>query len=474
MNLYEQFLKQANEKAAAAKTLLEGENPDMEQIKALQAEALAFQEKAQAAKAIGNIADETGKALDAHGKAKAEPPTNGGLVVTKDETDKKLEAGPPYKSLGDFLIDVWRFQDNLGAPEAQMLRAISSADGINVGKAIGYGKVGSLHHAKAAHVSRQVASKAISGLSELVPADGGLLVGTDRNMNIISRMYGTGQLLQMINIIPISSTSNSLRLFGEEETSRADGSRRGGIQAHWEVEGGLKSGSKPKFRDINLMLHKIIGLVYATDEVLADAPALEGWIMQHLPEELRFKAEDGIVRGTGVGMPQGLISAPGRVTVGAEVGQAADTVVSENIINMWARRWVRANDYVWLVNQDVTPQLHQMNLPVGTGGALVYMPPGGLSQSPYGTLYSRPVMEVEYCSTVGTEGDIILFSPSQYQGADKGGIQSAVSMHVRFIYDEQVFRFVYRFDAQPLFGSELTPYQGNNTVSGYVTLADRD
>ena len=130
-------------------------------------------------------------------------------------------------------------------------------------------------------------------------------------------------------------------------------------------------------------------------------------------------------------------------------------------------------DYVWLVNQDVTPQLHQLNLPVGTGGALVYMPPGGLSQSPYGTLYGRPVLESEYCSTLGTVGDIILFSPSQYQMIDKGGVQSAMSIHVRFIYDEQVFRFVYRIDGKPLWHQPLTPYQGTNTQSPFVTLATR-
>jgi HK97 family phage major capsid protein len=217
----------------------------------------------------------------------------------------------------------------------------------------------------------------------------------------------------------------------------------------------------------------LIGLVYATDELLADAAALQAYVMQILPEELRFLAENSIINGTGAGQPLGILNAGCLVSVAKETGQAATTLEAENVINMYARRWVGVNDYIWLINQDVEPQLHQMNLPVGTGGALVYMPPGGLSQSAYGTLYGKEVIPVEYCPTLGTVGDIILVSPSQYQMVEKGGIQSAMSIHVRFIFDEQTFRFVMRLDGQPLWHNALTPFQGTNTVSPFVALATR-
>ena len=62
---------------------------------------------------------------------------------------------------------------------------------------------------------------------------------------------------------------------------------------------------------------------------------------------------------------------------------------------------------------------------------------------------------------------------SQYYLATKGGIQAAQSIHVRFIYDESVFRFVYRIDGQPAWSSALTPFKGSNTVSPFVGLAAR-
>lgn len=464
MNLYEQFMKQANEKAAAAATLLKGEKPDMEQVKALQDEAAALVEKAVAIKAADELVASTAKALADHEAAKLQPPTNAGLAqvkVTKDETDKKIEAGPLYKSFGEFLMAAKDHANGIETPLA--LRAIRTDDGFNVAKAIGMAKVGNVTSAK----------KAISGMSELVPADGGLLVGTDRNLSIMSRIYNTGQLLARIPTITISADSNGLSLFTDAETSRKTGSRRGGVRGYWAAEADEKEKSKPTLKEITFKLNKLIAMVYMTDELLADTSALESYVMQVMPEELRFLAENSIIRGTGAGQPDGVVGHGGTVSIAAEVGQAAATLVAENVINMWARRWVGSTDYVWLINQDVLPQLIQMALAVGTGGMLVYMPPGGLSAAPYATLNGIPILELEYCSTIGTVGDIILFSPRGYQMIDKGGIQSASSIHVRFIFDEQVFRFVMRLDGKPLHEEVLTPFQGTNTISPFVTVETR-
>jgi HK97 family phage major capsid protein len=114
-----------------------------------------------------------------------------------------------------------------------------------------------------------------------------------------------------------------------------------------------------------------------------------------------------------------------------------------------------------------------MGITIGTGGSPVYMPPGGASVAPYGTLFGRPVVPVEYCSTVGDVGDVVLADFSQYVTIDKGGMQSASSIHVRFLNDEQVLRFIYRVDGEPTWKSPLTPFKGSNTLSPFVTLAAR-
>ena len=109
------------------------------------------------------------------------------------------------------------------------------------------------------------------------------------------------------------------------------------------------------------------------------------------------------------------------------------------------------------------------------GGQLVFVPPGGISGAPYGSLLGRPVIPIEQASALGDLGDIILADMNGYVLAQKGGVQSDVSIHVRFVYDESVFRFVLRIDGQPLRASALTPYKGGATAtqSHFVTLEAR-
>jgi HK97 family phage major capsid protein len=141
---------------------------------------------------------------------------------------------------------------------------------------------------------------------------------------------------------------------------------------------------------------------------------------------------------------------------------------------MFSRSYARSRpNLVWYINQDVEPQLWTMTLEAGTAGYPVYLPPGGYSQSPYGALFGRPVVPVEFCQTLGTTGDVQLLDLSQYVLAVKGGMSSAWSMHVKFLYGEQTFRITMRADGQPVWNSVLTPFKGTNTVSPFVWLAAR-
>jgi len=321
---------------------------------------------------------------------------------------------------------------------------------------------------------RLIGPQAATGLSEGVTSDGGFLVNTDVASGLLTNVYETGILTGRVARTPISANANGLKLNGIDETSRASGSQWGGITSYWLNEGGTLTGSKPKFRQVELNLKKLIGLCYATDELLSDAAALESVITTGFANVFGFKMDESIVRGTGAGQPLGILNSACKVTVSAEGGQAATTIVSENVEKMYARMHPRGlGNAVWLVNQDCWPELFNMYHSVGTGGSTTFLPPGGLSASPYHTLLGRPVIPCEQCSTLGTEGDIIFADLSQYMMIDKGGVQTASSIHVQFTTDESVFRFVVRVDGQPTWASAVTPAQGSNTVSPFITLATR-
>jgi len=312
------------------------------------------------------------------------------------------------------------------------------------------------------------------GLSEGVPAEGGFLVQTDVITELLKRTYEASILASRVRRIPIGPNSNGLILKTVDEKSRATGSRWGGVHAYWAAEAGPKTKSTPTFGELELKLKKLIGLCYTTDELLQDAEALEAIITQAFTEEFSWMADEAIFTGTGVGQPLGILNAPASVTVAKETGQAANTILYQNIVKMYSRMWGRSRpNAVWLINQDIEPQLFTMSMAVGAGGIPVYMPAGGLSASPYGTLIGRPVIPNEHSETLGTVGDIMFADLSQYIMIDKGGISTASSIHVKFLYDETAFRFVYRVDGQPLWSIALTPAKGSNTLSPFVALATR-
>lgn len=318
-------------------------------------------------------------------------------------------------------------------------------------------------------VDERLSTRAASGLNETTPSDGGFLVQQDFVTELLKRTYETGILASKVKKIPISTNANGMKINAIDEDSRANGSRWGGVQTYWEGEADELTASKPKFRQMELSLKKLTGLCYATDELLQDAAALEAVIRQAFAEEFGFKIDDAILSGSGEGEPLGILNSGAIVTVAKEASQT-DTITVENLIKMWNRLWSRSrSNAVWYINQELEPYLYTLKI----GDKPVYIPASGLSEKPYGTLFGRPVVPIEQCSAAGEVGDIILADIGQYLLIDKGGIKSASSIHVRFLYDENVFRFIYRVDGKPIWTKPLTPYKGSATVSPFVTLAKR-
>jgi len=316
--------------------------------------------------------------------------------------------------------------------------------------------------------------RAAAGMSENIPSDGGFLVQQDYASEIKTKMFSTGQILQRVTRMPISANSNSISIPVAADDTESSGIF-GGIIAYWLGEAGTKTPSSPKLKAMLLKLKKLIAVVPTTDELLADATALEAFIRLGSNRALVKEAEKQIIRGTGAGQPLGVLNSGCLVTVDKEIGQPADTIVYENIKNMWSRVYADSRtNAIWLINQSIEPELYGMGITVGVGGSPVYMPPGGASAAPYGTLFGRPVIPCNYCSKLGDAGDIILADFGEYILIEKGGVQEAVSMHYGFITDQTYYRFVMRIDGQPAWSTVLTPEQATTaTQSPFVTLASR-
>lgn len=329
---------------------------------------------------------------------------------------------------------------------------------------------------KGAQVDQRLVWQKAAGANEAVPSEGGFLVQTDYSTELLGLMHEMGEIVRRVRDIPISSNSNGIKLPVIDETSRAGGSRFGGIASHWAQEGGTVAESRPKFASIELKLNKVMGVGYATEELLNDAAALESVYRTAFSEEMTFTVEDAYMNGDGAGKPLGYLNSPALITVDPESGQAADTIVAMNVLNMMARLPTRSmRNAVWLTTQDALPQLWSMTMP--GSNYHMFAPPGingnVEANAPAGTLLGRPVIPVEYSAKLGDAGDLQLVDLSQYLTITRNGEGLVPSMHVRFLYDEMTFRITMRVDGQPAVRTPITPANGGPTQSPFIVLGAR-
>ena len=350
----------------------------------------------------------------------------------------------------------------------------------------------------------QVKSSA-SGQNITTDADGGYLIPPDYSDELVKHVQSESVLLPEVDHTPI--TGNRLIENEVDEESRKDWrdadqsqsitaikGRNGGILSYWKGEAAEYAASHMRFKQRTTSLGKLTGLCYATEEMLDDLPAMASIIDQGFSDEFAFKCDDAILNGTGTNMPIGILDSNNGslVTIAKESGQAAATVVLNNILKMFnampSRNRANAK---WYINQDLEIALYMLLMETGsltyTGkdsgaadvaisashGVPIFMPAGGLASAPNGTLLGRPIVPVEQCSALGTKGDIIFADMSQYRWIDKGGMDGQTSIHVRFLYDEMAFRFTYRAGGRPKWSTGIEAYKGSTVRSPFVALATR-
>ena len=356
------------------------------------------------------------------------------------EIGKELVTDDPklgYKSAGEFYLDVFR-----------------------IGRDRDYDRVPKL--------------KTVSGMSEGLDSEGGFLVPTEFKNQLFEKMHAAATIAPRCFQLPMGG--NTVEIPYINETSRALGSRGGAIRVYRMEEAKQYTSSKTKFGKLALRLKKLGGLAFLTDELAEDSIiSVEAILTRLIGDEMAWVVDDEILFGSGASQMLGVYNAPCHVAVAKETGQAADTILRENIEAMWTQLWAPSRgSAVWLINQECLPALNSMTLDVGTGGVPMYSPPGGLTQLPYGTIKGRPVLEVEQCKTLGDAGDIMLCDFSQYVYATKGGIKAAQSVHLRFDYDETALKFTLRNDGAPWWSTYLTPASGSTKyLSPFISLAER-
>lgn len=317
---------------------------------------------------------------------------------------------------------------------------------------------------------RAKAQQIRNSASTTVPADGGFLVPEEYRADLMETALEASVVRSRAVTIPMSTSRVKIPVI--DDTSHAS-TTFGGVSVAWTSEEALIADSQPKFGEITLDAQKLTAMVLASSELVQDsAVSLAGVIDRILPQAIAFKEDTAFLRGTGAGEPLGILNAGAKVTVAKETGQAADTIVWENLVKMYSRLLPgSAANAVWVANPDTFPELATMALSVGTGGSAIWLQ-NGVGAPPLSIL-GLPVIFSEKMSTVGDEGDIALIDFNYYMVGDRQVMTADTSMHYKFANDQIAYRFIERVDGRPSLLSALTPAQGSSTKSAYITLAAR-
>lgn len=325
--------------------------------------------------------------------------------------------------------------------------------------------------------ARKVQAAATTYGNEGTGSDGGFLVPPEFSRQIWTKVEAEENLMNRCTIL--TPSGNSMALPKDETTPWGTA----GVRVYWEAEAGAATASKASFELSTQRLYKLMALAPASEELLEDAMGYESYLQAVVPGRMAAAINTAIVSGTGAGQPLGILRAPSLISVAKQTSQPADTIWMKNIDKMWGRMYAPwRRNAIWLINQDIEPSLAGMafqatgassDLP-GTSAVPAYLPPGGLSNAPYGTLKGRPVVPLEACSAVGDQGDIILVDLNQYWILRKAaGMRTDTSMHLYFDQALTAFRFIFRINGQPMWSSTIARQNGSNTLSWAITLDAR-
>jgi HK97 family phage major capsid protein len=124
---------------------------------------------------------------------------------------------------------------------------------------------------------------------------------------------------------------------------------------------------------------------------------------------------------------------------------------------------------VWLVNEDVEAQLELIG--TASPSTIGLYVPQGVGGNEFSLLKGRPVV-AEQCPVLGTPGDICLGRFESIRDC-RWGTSVDVELDVGFLTYQGVFRFVLRVDGRCVWQSPITPFNGSQTRSPYICLAQR-
>lgn len=313
-----------------------------------------------------------------------------------------------------------------------------------------------------------------NAMSSSDPGSGGFLIPEEFRAELLQVSLETAIVRPRARVIPMNTLRAAIPMVDATTNS---GSIFGGVVAYWTEEAAAMVQSQPRFARVVLEAKKLTAYTEVPNELRMDSsPSVEAILRSMFPEAIAWFEDIAFLTGSGVGEPIGVFNTLNNaiLAVTKEAGQAASTIVWENIVNMYARMLPSSlGSAVWIVSPDTLPQLMTTALTVGTGGAPIGMANFNGQSGPVLSLLGRPVIVSEKVPSLTNQGDISFVDFRQYLIGDRMAMSAETSTEYKFGNDVTAYRFIERVDGRPWMQSAITPKNGGNTLSPYVQLGAR-
>lgn len=308
---------------------------------------------------------------------------------------------------------------------------------------------------------------------EKVGEDGGFLVPDDMLDQIQKKIEGDESLLPRTR--QLTTAGNRISIPVDENQPWTGSSSN--FESYWVGEEKSATESQKKMSECDIKLHKVAAKVSVTDEMLEDAPLIESIIMQDAPEVIMHRINSAIINGDGVKKPEGILQSGFGFEVAKEGGQAADTVVFENIKKMYTHALPQAKrNGIWIHNVAVEEQLIGLQINTSaTDSVSNYLQNNSIDGAPYGTIMGRPRFPMAGAlPALGDRGDIMFVDLAYYFTAVKtAGVQRKISVHALWDEDKTSYKFTFRVGGKCPFRQPAETEFGAYKLSGLLYLQNR-
>lgn len=302
-------------------------------------------------------------------------------------------------------------------------------------------------------------------LQEAIGAVGGFLVPVEYRAELFQKAYEASIVRPRATVLPMAVNQLQMPSLDQTITPAAPKSAyMGGMVFYWTEEGVAKEDLELKFKLIDLVVHEYSGYLPVTNILIADsAISLEALIRTQFGKTAAGYEDWHYLNGSGVGQPQGIISAGCTIQ---PTRKASSLIDWEDIRSMLHAFQPGANG-VWVAHQCTMDQILQLS--DSTGNAM-WIP--NLRDGVPERLMGYPIIFTEKVPYLGTKGDINLCDFSYYLIGDRQQPTIESSTHVRFLENQTVFRLAARVDGKPWLSApiKLMP-AGTWSISPFVSLS---